>query len=104
MRLKRVSDEQLAKMIIDEMFIIAGYTDVQFEDILNVNDWFRQYTMTEEQNKQWVDASIKIIIRERKWPKYRAKKYMMWFSLQYGLKIAEACEYSGLPSVKSYEK
>jgi len=87
MRLKKVSDEQLMKMIIDEMFIIAGYTDVQYEDILKVDNWFQQYTMTQDQNNQWVDAAIKIIMRERRWPKYRAKKQMMWVSLSYGLKI-----------------
>ena len=104
MRLKKVSDEQLMKMVIDEMFIIAGYTDVQYEDILKIDNWFQQYTMTQDQNNQWVDAAIKIIMRERHWPKYRAKKQMSWISLQYGLKIAEVCEYSGLPSVKSYLK
>ena len=87
MRLKKVSDEQLMKMIIDEMFIIAGYTDVQYEDILKVDNWFQQYTMTQEQNDQWVDAAVKIIMRERHLAKYRAKKQMSWFSLQYGLKI-----------------
>ena len=87
MRLKKVSDEQLMKMIIDEMFIIAGYTDVQYEDILKVDNWFQQYTMTQEQNDQWVDAAIRIIMRENRWPKYRAKKWMFWISLNYGLKI-----------------
>ena len=87
MRLKRVSDEQLLKMIIDEMFIIAGYTDVQYEDILKVDNWFQQYTMTQEQNDQWVDAAIRIIMRENRWPKYRVKKWMFWISLNYGLKI-----------------
>ena len=89
MRSKRVSDEQLAKMLIDEMFIIAGYTDVQYEDILNINNWFVKYTMTMQQNMQWIEAGVKIIVRERKWPKYRAKKEMGWFSLQYGLKISD---------------
>ena len=89
MRLKKVSDEQLMKMIIDEMFVIAGYTDVQYEDILNIDDWFRHYTMTQEQNNQWVDASIRIIMRERHLPKYRAKKQMLWINLQYGLKVSD---------------
>ena len=89
MRLKRVSDEQLAKIMIDEMFIIAGYTDVQYEDILNVDNWYRQYTMTKEQNKQWQEACIRIMMRERRWPKYRAKKEIVWFNLQYGLKISD---------------
>jgi hypothetical protein len=87
MRLKKVSDEQLMKMIIDEMFIIAGYTDVQYEDILKVDNWFQHYTMTQDQNNQWVDAAIKIIMRERRRPKYMAKKQMIWIGLSYGLKI-----------------
>ena len=60
-----------------------------YEDILNIDDWFRHYTMTQEQNNQWQEACIRIIMRERHLPKYRAKKQMLWINLQYGLKVSD---------------
>jgi hypothetical protein len=90
MRLKKINDEQLFKMLIDEMFIIAGHTDVQYEDIVDRKDnWFQEYTMTVEQNDKWRESATKIIMRERRWPRYRAKREMDWISLCYGLKLID---------------
>lgn len=82
-------DTFLIKMLIDEMFIIAGHPDISYEDIIDRKDnWWMDWTMTEEQNQQWKEAGIKILRREKKWPKYRAAKEMNWFSLLYGLKFS----------------
>ena len=41
----------IAKTLIDKMFEIAGH-QVTFEDIKDRKDnWYQQYTMTEEQNR-----------------------------------------------------
>lgn len=89
--MNKVEKEQwIVKMLIDEMFIIAGYPDVSYEDIIDRKDnWWMDWSMTVEQNEQWKKAGIDILRRERKWPKYRAVREMDWFSLLYGLKFSD---------------
>jgi len=87
---KHEKDKWVTKQIIDEMFMIAGHTDVTYEDIVDRTDnWFNQWTMTMEQNQQWKQAGIKILQREYKWPKYRAEKEMDMLSLYYGLQFSD---------------
>lgn len=82
-------DEWVMKRLIDEMFLIAGYPDVTYEDILNKDRWWEGYTMTLEQNKQWKEAGVKILREEKKWTKKKAEKEMDWCSLMYGLKFVD---------------
>lgn len=76
------------KQIIDEMFLIAGHPDVTFEDIVNRKDnWWMEWSMTEDQYLRWKQAGIDILRREYRWPKYRASEQMAWYALQYSLTI-----------------
>ena len=68
MRDKKMSKKEwLIKMLIDEMFLIAGHPDVTYEDILGRKDpWYVEYTMTWDQNQQFKKAGIEIMRREMK--------------------------------------
>lgn len=79
--------DRVIKMLIDEMFLIAGYPYVTYEDILGKEKWFLEYTMTMEQNEQFKKAGIEILRREMKWNIKRAEQEIGWFCLMYGLKL-----------------
>jgi len=52
----RLDKQQITKALINEMFKIAGH-DVKYEDIVGRKDeWYQEWTMTEKENKQWVDT------------------------------------------------
>lgn len=80
--------EEAVKILIDKMFEFAGH-NIGFKDILGrKDDWFVQYTMTEDQNKKWVKWGEEFLYKN-KLIRYKklAKKEMSWFNLAYGLKI-----------------
>ncbi len=87
--MKQDKSRQLLKELIDKMFEIAGH-DLKFEDVEGRTDnWFQQYTMTEEQNKEWREWGIKYIKKKRRWNSYLAEKQMAWLDLYCGLKISD---------------
>ncbi len=87
---KMSKSEWLIKMLIDEMFLIAGHPDVTYEDILGRKDaWYTEYTMTWDQNQQFKKAGIEIMRREMKWNIKRAETEIGWFLLMYGLKLSD---------------
>jgi hypothetical protein len=48
-------NENIAKDIINQMFIIAGH-QVSYDDIIGRKDaWYTQWTMTEAQRQEWID-------------------------------------------------
>ena len=76
----------IGKDIIDQMFIIAGH-DLRYDDVVGRKDnWFQQYTMTEDQRKEWIDWGIKYLKKKRYYKKI-AEREMDWIDLFYGLKI-----------------
>lgn len=80
---------QITKALINEMFKIAGH-DVTFEDIADRKDeWYTEWTMTEEQNKQWREWGTKFIKRHMNILPKLAEREMAMFNLNYGLKIKE---------------
>lgn len=82
--------EWLIKMLIDEMFLIAGHPDITYEDILGRKDpWYTEYTMTWDQNQQFKKSGIEIMRREMKWSIKRAENEIGWFCLMYGLKLSD---------------
>ena len=85
----RLDRLQITKALINEMFKIAGH-DVTFEDIVGRKDaWFQDWTMTEEQNKQWRDWGTKFIKRHLNVLQHQAAHEMAMINLNYGLKIKE---------------
>lgn len=77
----------VAKTLIDKMFEIAGH-QVTFEDIKDRKDnWYQQYTMTEEQNREWRDWGLDLLKKQGGILKARASTEMAFFDMMYGLKI-----------------
>lgn len=77
---------QILKSLINEMFKIAGH-NVSFDDISNrKDDWYNQYTMTPEQNKEWVDWGRKFIKKNLRMTNFGAEREMAMINLNYGLK------------------
>ena len=73
--------------LINKMFEIAGH-EVTYEDIEGRKDaWYTKWTMTYEQNNEWVEYGMAQIKKVFRYPKNVCKKEMMWLNLMYGLKI-----------------
>ncbi len=79
--------EKLLVDIINKMFEIAGH-DVTFEDIKDrKDDWYNQWTMTEEQYEQWRKWGSKEIKKLMKLTDVYADRQMAMIGLNYGLKF-----------------
>ncbi len=71
------------------MFEIAGH-DVTYEDVINrKDDWFNQYTMTTEQQKQWIEWGVDFIRKKTRTTKKRAEKAMQWIVLDHSLMLKD---------------
>ena len=85
---KRLSrEEKWNKAVVDlinQMFIIAGH-NVTYDDILGKENWFREYTMTIEQNEEWKKWGKKYLMKNLNLYAKQAEKEMLWTSLQWGL-------------------
>ena len=79
----------VVETLINKMFEIAGH-DISYEDIKERKDeWYSEYTMTEDQSKDWCEWGEKYIRKQLKFPKVLAKREMTMFDLMYGLKIKD---------------
>jgi hypothetical protein len=79
----------IVKHLIDKMFEFANL-DVKYDDLLGrKDDWYAQYTMTQEQYELWREYSIKYIKKEKKVPIKQAEVEFAWFNLSYGLKVEQ---------------
>jgi hypothetical protein len=84
---KADKDRLLLKELIDKMFELAGH-NLKFEDVEGRKDnWFQEYTMTEEQNKEWREWGTKLIAKKKRHLKKIADREMAWIDLYCGLKI-----------------
>jgi hypothetical protein len=87
-RLSREQKEEQAVVdLINKMFEIAGH-EVTYDDILGVENWYQQYTMTMEQSEEFRDWGKKYLIKTFRTSAKKAETEMMWFNLQYGLKYS----------------
>ena len=83
----KLDKQQITKALINEMFKIAGY-NVTYDDIATRKDaWYLQWTMTEEQNKKWIEWGTKFIQKHMNTLPKLAQDEMRMFNLNYGLKI-----------------
>jgi hypothetical protein len=84
--MKRSDD--LIKILIDQMFIIAGH-ELRYDDVVGRKDnWFQQYTMTEAQRDEWKEWGISYIRKKKRWSKKLAEREMAFLDLYCGLKTA----------------
>jgi hypothetical protein len=85
--MKQSKHQQAVIDIINKMFETAGHK-VTFEDILPRKDnWFLEYTITEEKEREWIEWSIEYLRKKLKMSKESARREMMWMALSFGLKI-----------------
>lgn len=83
----RLDKHQIAVILIDKMFEFAGH-EVRFKDVEGRRDeWYYDWTMTEEQNKTWRDWGTKFIKTQFRLNEKQAAAEMGLFDLNYGLKI-----------------
>lgn len=79
----------IVETLINKMFEIAGH-QVTLEDIKDRKDnWYQQWTMTEEQNKEWREWGVKYLKKQKRLYKAYAERQMAMFDLCYGLKIEQ---------------
>lgn len=75
--------------IINKMFELAGH-QVTFDNIQHRTDnWFLDWEITREQEQEWIDWSVEHLRKELKIPKYKAKKEMLFISMNFGLKTKQ---------------
>jgi len=89
---KRLSrEEKKQKMVVDminKMFEIAGH-NVTYDNIKDrKDDWYSQWTMTMEQNGEWVDWGKKYLKETFKWNKKVCEREMAMINLMWGLKYS----------------
>jgi len=86
--MKRLTrEEKKEKAVVDlinQMFVIAGH-EVTYDDILGVENWFRNYTMTVEQGEEFKKWGKEYLMKELRIYAKSAKREMEWFMLQWGL-------------------
>ena len=79
----------IVETMINKMFEIAGHS-VTYDDIAGRQDnWYQQWTMTEEQNKEWREWGKSFLKKKKRWNKYLVDREIAMFDLMYGLKIEQ---------------
>ena len=85
----RTKEQYIVEQLINEMFKIAGH-DITYDDIKErTDDWFLEYSMTLEQQTEWIGWGVNYLRKQLRCPKYLAEKQMDMFNLQYGLTISD---------------
>jgi hypothetical protein len=75
--------------LINLMFSISKH-NVSYDDIVGRKDaWYNDYTMTLEQNHEWIEQGVKYLSKKLKITHVAARKEMLWVNWMWGLKIIE---------------
>ena len=79
----------IVETLVNKMFEISG-NSITFKDIKGrKDDWFTEYTMTEQECTEWMKWGTDYLRKTLKITKKLAEREMSMFNLSYGLKIAE---------------
>ena len=71
------------------MFEISKH-DITFNDVLKRKDnWFQQYTMTADQQKQWIEWSENYLRKKTNMSKYAINITMQWLILDVSLLVVD---------------
>ena len=88
-RRTRPTPEERIRTIINKMFEIAGH-DVCYEDIVGRKDeWYQEWTMTVEQDKEWKAWMKEYFQKECKMFAKIAEREANMCSLMWGLKYSD---------------
>lgn len=81
--------QKIVKHLINKMFEYA-HVPQTFDDIKDRKDeWYREFTMTQEESNAFKDYAIRYLKRELKTGYYKADTEYQWFDLMYGLRISD---------------
>jgi hypothetical protein len=79
----------IVETLINKMFEISG-NSITFKDIKGrKDDWYAEYTMTEDECEEWMKWGTEYLRKTLKMTKKMALTEMSMFNLSYGLKIGE---------------
>jgi hypothetical protein len=80
-------EEQLVPDMINKMFEIAGH-EVTYDDVKDrKDDWFCQWTMTEQQYDEWKLWGKKYLMKNLRMYAKMAERQMAMIGLMWGLKL-----------------
>jgi len=80
-------EEQMVPDMINMMFEIAGH-QVTYDDVIDrKDDWFCQWTMTEQQYDEWKLWGKKYLMKNLRMSASKAEREMGWAGLMWGLKL-----------------
>ena len=75
--------------LINKMFEYAHIPQT-YDDIKDRKDeWYREFTMTQEESDAFKDYAIRYLKRELKTGYYKADTEYQWFDLMWGLRISD---------------
>jgi uncharacterized glyoxalase superfamily protein PhnB len=81
--------QKTVETLINKMFEIAGH-DVRYKDVKGRTDaWYKDWTMTVEQNDQWKTWGIEYLRKNMKLNKKSAEIEMAWITLMWGLTFSD---------------
>ena len=77
---------KVVEELINKMFEIAGH-EVTYNDIKDrKDDWYTQWTMTQDQERDWINWGVDHIRKQLKIPLQRAKLEMNMCNANWGLR------------------
>ena len=85
----RTDAQKIVKHLINKMFEYA-HVPQTYDDIKDRKDeWYREFTMTQEESDAFKDYAIRYLKRELKTGYYKADTEYQWFDLMWGLRISD---------------
>ena len=74
----------VSKRLVEKMFEIAGHV-VTYEDLAETPNWYSKWSMTYQQQREWMEWGAEYLSKELGLPKYLAERKMDLFNFNYGL-------------------
>lgn len=87
-----VNRENILEVLIDLQFRIAGYVNLTYHDILNVEEWYNKYEISMEGYNTWLAECTNMIARVFRCTKKKARFEAGMLGLSYGLKWKDESE------------
>ena len=78
-----------AQAIVDEILnkqLEPHGLTVKSPEIKNDPEWYRTYTCTPEQMKEWMEWGVNFVQKKLKTSRKKAEEEMAWINLQWGLR------------------
>lgn len=80
----KINRENIERHLLEYQLNLIGKS---IEDTKNVEEWFRKWTLTEEQFKQFKIYAIPLLKKVFKFNKSKAEQTFYWFDLNLGLRV-----------------